>query len=88
MTHPDYYFLTHRESLDKESIKRVDIYGLFNTIEFPAEIYKRVEKSNLPRLIGACQDYHRNIIDGIPVKNIPRNLYLKHTQNLWSCKEI
>ena len=66
----------------------MDIYGLFKAIDFPIDYYKKVEKSNLPRLIGACQDYLRNIIEGIPVKKIPRNLYVKHTHNLWSCKEF
>ena len=70
------------EKANKESINRVDIYGLFKAIDFPIDYYKKVEKSNLPRLIGACQDYLRNIIDGIPVKKIPRNLYVKRTQNL------
>ena len=88
VSHLDTYFLTHRESLNKDSINRVDIYGLFKAIDFPVDYYKRVEKSNLSRLISACQDYLRNIIDGIPVKKIPRNLYLKHTHNLWSCKEF
>ena len=86
--HLDTYFLNNRESLNKESINRVDIYGLFKAIDFPIDYYNKVEKSNLPRLIGACQDYLRNIIEGIPVKKIPRNLYVKHTHNLWSCKEF